>query len=134
MVTGVVPSRPRCVPSFLSRRGFSVPAARQWSSNFANLRSRTYGVVNFLSRFLFCLESALADGATRVRGRACLMCFMCVFLFRILSQKYNDPPCVSYMSPLPLKHSLAPQLYTYALVVNWHAYKFIGSPGLRAAL
>ena len=42
MVTGVVPSSPRCVPYFLSRIGFSIPAARRFPSNVANSRSRAF--------------------------------------------------------------------------------------------
>ena len=42
VVTGVIPSPPRYVPSFLSRIGFSIPAARRVSSNVANSRSRAF--------------------------------------------------------------------------------------------
>ena len=42
VVTGVVPSPPRYVPSFLSRIGFSIPTAQRFSSNFANWRSRAF--------------------------------------------------------------------------------------------
>ena len=42
VVTGVVPSSPRYVPSFLSRIGFSIPTARRFSSNVANSRSRVF--------------------------------------------------------------------------------------------
>ena len=37
VVTDVVPSPPRYVPSFLSRIGFSIPAARPFSSNVATV-------------------------------------------------------------------------------------------------
>ena len=37
VVTGVVPSPPRYVPSFLSRIGSSIPTARQFSSNVFTL-------------------------------------------------------------------------------------------------
>ena len=42
VVTGVVSSLPRYVPSFLSRIGFSIPTARRFSSNVANSRSRAF--------------------------------------------------------------------------------------------
>ena len=42
VVTGVVPSPLRYVPSFLSRIGFSIPTARRFSSNVANSRSRSF--------------------------------------------------------------------------------------------
>ena len=38
--TGVVPSPPRYVPSFLWRIAFSIPTAHPFSSNVANSRSR----------------------------------------------------------------------------------------------
>ena len=40
VVTGVVPSPPRYVPSSLTRIGFSIPTAHRFSSNVANPRSR----------------------------------------------------------------------------------------------
>ena len=39
VVTAVVPSTPRYVPSILSRVSFSIPTARRFSSNVANSRS-----------------------------------------------------------------------------------------------
>ena len=42
VVTGAVPSPPRCVPSFLSRIGFIIPTARRFSSNVANSRFRAF--------------------------------------------------------------------------------------------
>ena len=42
VVTGVVPSPLRYVPSFLSRIGFSIPTARRFSSNVANSRFRAF--------------------------------------------------------------------------------------------
>ena len=50
VVTGVVPSHPRYVPSFLSRIGFSIPTARRFSSNIANSRSRAFRYINFYAR------------------------------------------------------------------------------------
>ena len=40
VVTGVVPSPPRYVPSFLLRIGFSIPTARRFPSNVASSRFR----------------------------------------------------------------------------------------------
>ena len=42
VVTGVVPSHPRYVPSFLSRIWFSVTTARRFSSNVASSRFRAF--------------------------------------------------------------------------------------------
>ena len=42
VVTGVVPSPRRYVPSLFSRIGFSIPTARRFSSNVANSRSRAF--------------------------------------------------------------------------------------------
>ena len=42
VVTGVVSSTPRYVPSFLSGIGFSIPTARRFSSNVATSRSRAF--------------------------------------------------------------------------------------------
>ena len=42
VVTGVVPSPPQYVPSFLSCIGFSIPTARRFSSNVATSRSRAF--------------------------------------------------------------------------------------------
>ena len=42
VVTGVLPSPPRYVPSILSRIGFSTPTARRFSSYIANSRSRAF--------------------------------------------------------------------------------------------
>ena len=49
MVTGVVPSPPLYVPSFLSRIGFSIPTARRLSSNVAHSRSRA-SAIQFLCK------------------------------------------------------------------------------------
>ena len=49
VVTGVVPSPPRYVPSFLSRTGFSIPTARRFSSNVATSRSRAFRHNNFFN-------------------------------------------------------------------------------------
>ena len=42
VVTGVVPSSPRFLPSILSRIGFRNPTARRFSSSVANSRSRAF--------------------------------------------------------------------------------------------
>ena len=42
VVSGVVPSFPRYVPSVLSRIGLSIPTALRFSSNVANSRSRAF--------------------------------------------------------------------------------------------
>ena len=50
VVTGVVPSPPRCVPSFLSLIGFSMLTACRFSSNVGNSRSRAFRYNNNLLR------------------------------------------------------------------------------------
>ena len=50
VVTGVVPSSPRYVPSFLSRIEFSNPTAHRFSSDVANSRSRAFRRPTFGAR------------------------------------------------------------------------------------
>ena len=65
MVTGVVPSPPRYVPSFLSRIGFSIPTARRFSSIVAHSRSRAFRYDQFSCKKTSLRVCALGENGTR---------------------------------------------------------------------
>ena len=63
VVTGVVPSPPPYVPSFLSHIGFSIPTARQFSLNFAQMLP-VYFVLRLYSEYRVHFTEGLNTAST----------------------------------------------------------------------
>ena len=71
MVTGVFPSLPRCMPSFLSRIGFSLPTFELYSRRFSSPRAPHEGGLSGLHR-LYCLLYQSRAGDDRGSLRSCI--------------------------------------------------------------
>ena len=89
VVTVVVPSLPRYVPSFLSRVGFSIPTARRFLSNVANSRSRASSPYEYVHSVRIELAKLILVG-TRIT--------LSIPSHRGRRLKLYKPECRSYMN------------------------------------